>query len=191
MLLDSSTATALQRYKILSNSITPRPIAWISTISQNGSVNLAPFSFFAPISVNPPMFSLCMMSKANGEDKDTLRNLKGNNKASIAMCDITHIKALNDSANALDYGESEASVFDIALEVLESSYPPVPKGVKVAFLCELHDILHLGDEQSVLVKVKHFYVDDSIYDENLSFLPEFVGRVGRIYKLMGAQIELE
>lgn len=180
--------TPLQSYKILSNTITPRPIAWVSTIFPSGLVNLAPFSFFAPISSNPPIFSLCMMSKSDGSPKDTFRNLTTNRRASISMCDLPHLQALHNSSSELDYEQSEALNFHIPLEMLESGYPPVPQGVKVAFLCDLHSVLELGEDRSVLLLVRGFYIDDEIYEEDLHFMPSFVGRAGRIYRSAGSQI---
>ncbi|MCX2716600.1 flavin reductase family protein [Helicobacter sp. MIT 21-1697] len=188
MILDS--CTPLQHYKILSNTITPRPIAWISSIFPNGGVNLAPFSFFAPLSVNPPIFSICMMQKSDGLDKDSFKNIHNTRKATISMCDVAHIQALQESSTELEYGVSEANEFHIPLELLQSGYPPAPQGVKVAFMCDLYDVLEIGEDKSVLLEVKFFYIDDSIYSEDLHFLPHFVGRVGRIYKSLGAEIML-
>lgn len=183
--------TPLQSYKILSNTITPRPIAWVSSIFPSGLVNLAPFSFFAPISSNPPIFSLCMMNKSDGSHKDSFKNISTTGKASISMCDLSHLQALHNSSSELDFEQSEAIAFDIPLQILESGYPPVPQGVKVAFLCNLHSILELGEDKSVLLAVQAFYIDDEIYEEDLHFMPAFVGRAGRIYKSAGTQIFID
>ena len=191
MIIDAHSSTPLQRYKILSNTITPRPIAWVSTIFPNGGINLAPFSFFAPISVNPPIFSLCIMQKSDGSQKDTFRNITQSKRATISVCELSHLEAWQDSSNELDFNVSEASEFDIPLEIIESNYPPVPQGIKVAFMCELYDVLELGDSKSVLLEAKSFYIADEIYTQDLNFLPQFIGRVGRIYKSPGSQIFLQ
>ncbi|RDU59993.1 flavin reductase family protein [Helicobacter marmotae] len=188
MILETHTTTPLQNYKILSNTITPRPIAWVSTIFPNGNVNLAPFSFFAPMSVNPPIFSICMMTKSDGLEKDSFRNITTTQKASISMCESSHLQALHESSTELEFNISEASTFDIPLMLLQSGYPPVPKGVKVAFMCDLYDVLKLGDGKSVLLEAKYCYIDDSIYREDLHFQPPFIARVGRMYKELGAQL---
>lgn len=188
MLLNAHSSTPLQNYKILSNTVTPRPIAWVSTIFPNGGINLAPFSFFAPISVNPPVFSICMMQKSDGLEKDSFKNICATNKASVSMCEISHIQALHDSSAELEYNVSEANEFNIELELLQSGYPPVPKGIKVAFMCDLYDVLEVGASKTVLLEVKFFYIDDSVYRQDLHFLPNFIGRVGRTYKSTGAEI---
>ena len=188
MILETQTSTPLQNYKILSNTITPRPIAWVSTSFPNGTINLAPFSFFAPLSVNPPIFAICMMQKSDGTHKDSYKNILDTRKATISMCESTHLNALHSTSAELGYNMSEAVEFDIELEVLKSGFPPVPKGVKVAFMCNLYDVLELGENKSVLLKVDSFYIADEIYQQDLKFLPHFIGRVGRIYKLPGAEL---
>ncbi|MBU1215799.1 flavin reductase [bacterium] len=75
MILDFSTLSESKKYSVMSNTIFPRPIAWIST-EDNGVVNLAPFSYFAPLSSEP---TLVIVSIANKEEtnelKDTLSNI--------------------------------------------------------------------------------------------------------------------
>lgn len=190
MILKSCDSTPLQAYKILSNTITPRPIAWVSTIFPNGRINLAPFSFFAPISVNPPIFSLCIMQKSDGSHKDTYKNIINTCKATISMCEHSHLQALHDTSTELAYNVSEANKFDIPLELLQSGFPPVPQGIKVAFMCNLYDVLELGENKSVLLEVDSFYIADELYSEDLNFMPTFIGRVGRIYKLCSTPITL-
>lgn len=191
MILDLPSSTPLQRYKILSNTITPRPIAWVSTIFESGLTNLAPFSFFSPISVNPPIFSLCIMQKSDGSQKDTYKNIITSRKATISLCDLAHAQALQDTSAELPYNVSEANEFDIEMCVLESGFPPVPKGIKAAFMCELYDVLEISEDKSVLLEAKAFYIDDDMYREDLNFLPSFIGRVGRYFKAQGSQIVLE
>lgn len=191
MIIDFTQSTPLQIYKILSNTITPRPIAWVSTIFPNGLVNLAPFSFFAPISTNPPILSLCMMNKSDGSNKDSYKNIINTRKATISMCDLAHLQSLDLSGRELEANVSEAVEFDIPLELLDSGFPPAPQGIKVAFMCELHSVLELGENKSVLLQVCSSYIDESIYEENLNFLPNFIGRVGRTYKSLGAPIVLD
>lgn len=191
MLLDCSISTPLQNYKLLSNIITPRPIAWVSTMFPNALVNLAPFSFFSVVSVNPAIFSLCIMDKSDGSHKDTYKNILDSKLASIGMCDLAHLQQLDLSASELSYGKSEASSFDIKLEIIHSEYPPLPFGILAAFMCEFHSELHLGEHKCVLLEAKHIYINDSIYHKDLNFTPNFVGRVGRAYKLSGTAIDIK
>lgn len=67
--------TERENYKLLIGSIIPRPIAFVSTVSNEGTVNGAPFSYFNIVSSNPPLISLAIQRNKNGELKDTARNI--------------------------------------------------------------------------------------------------------------------
>lgn len=74
MILDYKDVNDLNRYKIMSGSIVPRPIAWIVT-EDNGVLNAAPFSYFIPISTNPALVIVAIGRKENESPKDTLANI--------------------------------------------------------------------------------------------------------------------
>lgn len=182
MLIDFAHQGALTKYRILSNTITPRPIAWISTISQSGTLNLAPFSFFSVVSSNPVVFSLCIGTKSNGEQKDTLRNLLETSKATINLVMVDLLPLLESSSQELPYERSEASVFDIGLQAVHPQYPPIAKGVKVAYFCDLLETKSFGGSDiSVFLEAKECFIDNVIYREDLRFLPPHLGRVGKYY----------
>jgi len=75
-LLDESPLSPGVIYRLLSGSICPRPIAWVSTQDNQGNANLAPFSFFNVASVNPPVLAFSPLLNGSGERKDTVRNLR-------------------------------------------------------------------------------------------------------------------
>ena len=74
--IDTSAISQPDRYKLLIGLITPRPIAWVSTISPDGRLNLAPFSFFTGVGSNPMLVMFCPANKPDGSEKDSLRNAK-------------------------------------------------------------------------------------------------------------------
>ena len=76
MELDPETLSPQERYKLLIGGIVPRPIAFVSTISPAGALNLAPFSFFNAVGSSPMLLSFCPANRADGEEKDSLRNAK-------------------------------------------------------------------------------------------------------------------
>lgn len=182
MIIDFEFSSTVANYRLLSNTITPRPIAWVSSINANGVVNLAPFSFFGVVSSVPPIFSLCFSPKSDGTPKDTLQNLKSTKCATISLVMVDFLERLEQSASEVESHKSEASVFGIELNSVESSYPPVPKGVRVAYFCELREILDLSAYNvTALLQAKKCFVDDEIYKEDLRFLPPHLGRVGKYY----------
>lgn len=180
MLLTFCNSTPLANYKILSNSITPRPVAWISTLSNTGINNLAPFSFFAPLCATPVIFGVNIMNKSNGELKDTLKNIQFTKKASICTVQANFLEAMQQTSKELPYNVSEAQEYNIPLESIDNSYPPIVQGSLVAFFCEFKDVLHFSEDSSTLILEAHkVFIDDSIYVENLNFSLENVGRVGK------------
>lgn len=184
MQIDLTAVSLLTKYKILSNSITPRPIAWIVTVNNNGVVNMAPFSFFAPISTDPVIFSVCFSFKSNGEFKDTFKNILNEKKATICMCDIKNLKSMHLTSQEIDSQTSEALVFNIKLDVINPLYPPVPKHTKGAFLCDFFDILEIGkSSKTLLLEAKEFFIDDSFFKPNFDFQFNNIGRVGKEYQV--------
>lgn len=75
MIFDCNTLTAAELYPLLAGTIVPRPIAWVSTLNENGQSNLAPFSFFQLVCDAPPTLMLSVNRKAGGAQKDTARNI--------------------------------------------------------------------------------------------------------------------
>ncbi len=75
MIIDPSTLAPRDRYRLLISTVAPRPIAWVSTRAADGSLNLAPFSFFQAVSGTPPLIILSV-GQRSGRPKDTLRNIQ-------------------------------------------------------------------------------------------------------------------
>lgn len=184
MQIDFLQVSPLIKYKILSNAITPRPIVWIVTVNANGVVNLAPFAFFAPVSSDPIVFSVCFSLKSNGDLKDTFKNIIKEKKATLCMCDLKNLKSMHLSSQEVDSQISEASAFNIELEIKNPLYPPVPKFTQVAFMCEFFDILEIGKtSKTLLLEAKEFFIQDDLYDSNFDFKLKNIGRVGKEYQV--------
>lgn len=180
MLLDISTSTPLANYKILSNSITPRPIAWISTKSNADIINLAPFSFFAPLCATPMIFGISIMNKSNGDMKDTLLNAKLTKKATICTVQPDFLESMQQTSTELPYNISEASTYKIPTIEIAKDYPPCVDGVKVAFFCDFKDVLQFSETCSTLIlQAQKVFIDDELYSESLNFSLQNVGRCGK------------
>src|SRR5215470_531060 len=76
MIIDVGTADVLSVYQAVVGIVTPRPIAWVTTIDTEGRVNLAPFSFFNAFGANPPVVVFSPTLRRDRSKKDTLRNLE-------------------------------------------------------------------------------------------------------------------
>jgi flavin reductase (DIM6/NTAB) family NADH-FMN oxidoreductase RutF len=126
MLFDLSKDTKLnENYKLMAQTILPRPIAWVVT-EDNGVVNIAPFSYFIGLSSEPASVLISVGHKADGTPKDTLANIRKNQKCTICMVEEKDLEKMHFSSKGLEKDESEAEQFDIETEVMVEGYPPMP-----------------------------------------------------------------
>ena len=95
-----------ENYKLLIGSIIPRPIALVTTESDDNVLNIAPFSFFNVVSSDPPILSIAVQ-RVNGEMKDTARNIIQNKEAVVHIVDTDNVRDANQTAALLSYEESE------------------------------------------------------------------------------------
>ena len=93
-------------YKLLSGSVIPRPIAWMTTQSPDGIVNAAPFSFFNVVSSQPPLVSISMLGQ-----KDSVNNLLATKEAVIHFVSPVNVAAMNMTAASLPRQMSETDTF--------------------------------------------------------------------------------
>src|ERR1039458_9491831 len=150
MIVSPSDLSHKDLYMILLNSVAPRPIAWVSTVSASGQPNLAPFSFFNAVCVDPPLLAFApglRQSKQregnDGEAKDTLRNIRETKEFVVNIVTYELREAMN-----LTSGEYVSSVNEFEVAKLTPQAPQVVKPPRVAespvsFECKLHQILGL------------------------------------------------
>lgn len=172
-------------YKLLQGSVLPRPIAFVSSQDENGTTNLAPFSFFTVISANPMMVCFSPMRRGtDGAKKDTLNNIEATKQFVINIVSEDFIQQMNDCATEFpsDVDEFEAS----GLTKTESAVvkPPRVRESRVHLECELDQVLHFGQDEAgagslVIGKVVHVHVDDDLY-ENGRINSEKLNPVGRL-----------
>src|SRR5213080_2112195 len=104
--IDPSTNTERENYKLLIGSIIPRPIAFVTSISKNGVVNGAPFSYFNIVSANPPMISVSVQ-RPRGRQKDTARNIIETKEFVVHIVDELNVEKINQTAANLSPEQSE------------------------------------------------------------------------------------
>ena len=113
MQLDFSTLTPLEAYRWLASTVTPRPIAWVSSLSASGVANLAPFSFFQVISDDPPTLMVNVGSRDDGSLKDTLRNVQATGQLVIHLVGAAQAETMNATSAWLPHGVSEIETVGI------------------------------------------------------------------------------
>ncbi len=181
MIVDFKDLEPKYRYKIVSRTIAPRPIAWIVTQSGN-SVNLAPFSYFIPLSSQPPTLIVSIGHKKDGTPKDTLKNIRENKKCTICMVNEELLEKMHLSSKPLEYGKSEAEEFGIETKDMIKGYPPIVKGTPAAFFCTLFDEIDLGGKTvPVILKIERYFVDDRYVKEGFDINLDLIARVGAKY----------
>ncbi|ASK20272.1 MAG TPA: flavin reductase family protein [Halomonas campaniensis] len=167
-LLDEQPLSAGVIYRLLSGSVCPRPIAWVSTQDKNGNTNLAPFSFFNVASVNPPILAFSPLLDGSGLPKDTLRNLTELAECVVHIGNETLIEALNTTSASVPPEQDEFLL--AGLEKAEMPGISVPRiaGAPVAFGCKLRDLIRFGDQplagSLVLAEIVAIHIDDAIWD---------------------------
>jgi flavin reductase (DIM6/NTAB) family NADH-FMN oxidoreductase RutF len=109
MILDASSLEPRQRYRLLISTVTPRPIAWVSTRGTDGSHNLAPFSFFQALSGTPP-YIMISVGQRKGAVKDTKRNIEETGEFVINMVSDAMAEQMNKTS-----GEYTADVDEFAV----------------------------------------------------------------------------
>lgn len=157
-------------YKLLTGTIIPRPIGWISTVDADGINNLAPFSYFNMISSDPP----CVMFSTridNNTNKDTLNNVLQNGQFVVNLVTLDVVEQMNATSEAVAANVDEFELTN--LTPIDSVYIK-PKRVKeslVHFECEMIHHYFMDNEKGggaciVIGKIKTIHIDDSILMEN-------------------------
>lgn len=171
-----------QRYKLMSHTISPRPIAWIVTEHEK-TVNLAPFSYFIPVSSKPAIVAVSIGEKTDGTIKDTLANILESKKCTICLPALRDARNVTLSAEALEREESEVEKFDIKTELVFEDFPPIISDIRAAIFCKLYQIIDIKDSANklVLLEIEKLYSDDRIADDEGRAIFEQLGRTGKSY----------
>lgn len=184
MQIDFSTLSPLEAYRWLASSVTPRPIAWVSTRSAAGIDNLAPFSFFQVISDQPPTLMVNVNLRGDGSPKDTLRNAQETGELVIQLVSHAHAEAMNASAALLAHEVSEFEHCAIATLAAERVAALRVAGAPVAFECRVAQIQPYPAQQPnchlIFAEVLLAHVDDAALNEQGRLDPQRLDLIGRL-----------
>ena len=155
-------------YHLMTQTIVPRPIAWILTRNENNqhSYNLAPFSYFTALASDPPLIVISVGKKSESTVKDTRKNILCSKDFVIHIASRGSAENMTKSATSLDYGVSELEGLEEKLEDFPSSPLPRLASCRVAMHCEYYDSHIIGPNQQAVIygQVKTIFVEDSIVE---------------------------
>lgn len=184
MQIDVAATPVVQVYQTLVGLVAPRPIAWVTTRSRNGIVNLAPFSFFNMFGANPPVVVFSPTLTRGGEKKDTLINVEQTGEFVINSSSEKHAELINLSSKTLPRDESEIDLTGLATLPSVRVNPPRLAGVPFALECKVMQIIPVGNGaisgNLVIGEVLTIHVDDEVLDANGSPDPRKIKAIARL-----------
>lgn len=156
-------------YKFVIGSILPRPIAWVSTVNEDGSNNLAPFSFFTAVSAKPMIIAFSpMIRSSTGEIKDTAKNILARKHFVVNFVTEDLAQKANLTSSELAYGEDEFIHAGLTPIDSDSVKAKRVKESPVQFECIYRDHLSYGDQPGagmiITGEVLKIHIDESILD---------------------------
>ena len=163
MYLDLSQLSASQVYFTMTQTLIPRPIAWVLSDNGNDSLNLAPFSYFNAVCSDPPLIMLSVGFKPDGTHKDTAINIEQRKDFIVHIADARQVDSLNHSSITLAHGESELDQLDLKLTTITDSRLPRITNCPVAYICKRYDIQQIGNTNQTIIygEVTSIYIDDN------------------------------
>jgi flavin reductase (DIM6/NTAB) family NADH-FMN oxidoreductase RutF len=155
-----------EKYKLLIGCVIPRPIAWVTSVSADGVVNAAPFSYFNVACIDPMMISIAVIRKPGAVTKDTSRNIQATGDFVVNMVDLQNVEAVNQSS--ADYPPDVSEAAELGLTLLPSAAVKAPRlgESRIHFECRLHQVITLGEPAAsdlIIGEVVHVHIDDKLY----------------------------
>ena len=164
MELDLEGKHADRAYAILASLVTPRPIAWVTTLNLDGVVNAAPFSFFNALGANPPIIGFCPGDRADGTPKDTALNIRLTHEFVVNLVDEKVAEAMNRTAATLPYGVSELQSVGLTTAASSAVKPPRIAESPASLECKEWGTLQIGGNRLIIGLVKRVQLRDELFD---------------------------
>ena len=175
-----SDLAGIDRYKLLTGLIVPRPIGWIGTVDRDGVHNLAPYSFFNCVAATPPTVVVGTGSRA-GEPKDTLSNLRDTGVFTVSIVTEEVAEAMNETSAEFPPDVDEFAEVGLTAVVGTTVPAPYVGEARGVLECAVSQILPLGEPPSswlVVAEVRTIHVADDLLD-GTRVDPERLKAVGR------------
>jgi flavin reductase (DIM6/NTAB) family NADH-FMN oxidoreductase RutF len=181
MELDLEGKHAARSYAVLVALVTPRPIAWVTTMSPEGIVNAAPFSFFNVLGSKPPIVGICPGDREDGTPKDRARNIRLSHEFVVNLVDEEVAEPMNRTAAPVPYGRSELETAGLSSKASSVVRPPRIAESPASLECSEWGTLQIGDNRLIIGVVRRIHVRDELIDpETLRIRTELFSVIGRM-----------
>ncbi|MCM5507453.1 MULTISPECIES: flavin reductase family protein [Vibrio] len=189
MNIDASTLAPTQIYHLMTQTVIPRPIAWVLTESGETDYNLAPFSYFTPVSSNPPLLMFSVGKKPTGEIKDTTRNVLETGRMVVHIANADLAEQVTQTSATLPHGESEVALAGLELIGFEGFELPRIKDCPIAFGCKLFEVKEIGETPQSLIfaQIEDIYIAPEVIGDNQERLVVDALKVNPLSRLGGSQ----
>lgn len=193
MNITASDLSHSEMYGLLLNSVAPRPIAWVSTLSATGQPNLAPFSFFNCVCVEPPLLAFAPglrspknINSTQGEAKDTLRNIRDTGEFVVSVVTYDLREPMNATSGEYDRTVNEFELAKVTAQPSQLVRPPRVGESPVSFECKLYQILDFSTAPTssslvigevIAIHINDAHLKDGRLDRNSL---DLIGRLGGV-----------
>ncbi len=179
MQLDLRGPAGASAYKLLTNLVVPRPIAWVSSVDAQGGINLAPFSFFNLMGSDPPVVVIGVGNCPDGRPKHTAQNIAATGDFVVNLVTEDLAQAMNITAADFPAGQNELTAAQ--LHPAQSLVVKAPRVAEAhaSLECVLHSIERVGTNNLIIGEVVAVYAAEGVIDQRLhvhNFFP--IARMG-------------
>jgi flavin reductase (DIM6/NTAB) family NADH-FMN oxidoreductase RutF len=194
--VDPNDIVQRERYKLLCGLVVPRPVALVTTLSEDGVVNAAPFSFFNVFSEDPPVAVLGLNAQPDGSSKDTTRNIRASGEYVIHLVSDHQAEAMNVCAVNFPAEISEIDMAGFTLKPSRAIRPPTIVEAPVALETRLMQIMPVSPTRNVvlgeivrfkarpgIVDPEKLYVDVEKYRPLARLFGNFYARFGEVFEV--------
>ncbi len=199
MIIDPNKQSFADNHKLMIGSIVPRPIAFVSTKSKDGILNLAPFSYFNGVCSNPPTIMFAPARRGyDGLTKDTLNNIRDTEEFAVNIVSEDFAEQMVSTSTDFKPEVNEFEVSGLTPEPCQKIASPKVAEAKISFECKLNQIVPVGNEGPgggfvVIGTIILFHIDDDVYEDGYINLEKLrpIGRLaGNMYTRTTDKLEI-
>jgi flavin reductase (DIM6/NTAB) family NADH-FMN oxidoreductase RutF len=172
MQIDPGTADSARLYQLMTSVIVPRPIAWVSTVSRDGVLNLAPFSYFNGVTSRPPLVSIAV-GRRRGERKDTARNASTTRELCINVVTESQLEKMVKTSGEYPPEVDEFAIAGVTPVPSVKIKPPRVAEAPIQLECKTREIFEVspGIVDLVIAEVVLFHIADDLPIDDEMFIP--------------------